>query len=394
MWKEIVQEQVKEVMDQIMKDRHHLHAHPELSFQEVETAAYIRQQLDDLGVPWETCTDNGTVALVSGKLPSEQVTGLRADIDALPILEENQIPYRSLHDGVMHACGHDVHTSCLLGVIRVLVRLKEKFAGTVKCVFQPAEEKFPGGAAAMVATGALENPRPSFMLAQHVMPELEAGKIGIREGLYAASNDEVYISVLGKGGHGSQPDALIDPVSIAAQLIVSLQQIVSRKANPIIPTVLSFGKIIANGATNIIPDNVYIEGTLRTFDPEWRKEAHQLIEQTAQGIAKALGARCEVKIQGFPNVYNDPAYTKQIREWAIEFLGKENVVDLPLWMAGEDFGEFTVDTPGCYYRTGTGNKQQGITAPLHNACFNVDEKPTLEVGTSLMTFLTLKTLGN
>lgn len=394
MWKETVLKSVEKVFDQIIKDRRHLHAHPELSFHEEKTAAYIQQQLDDLGVSWEPCTKNGIVALISGSIPSDKVTGIRADIDALPIKEENDVSYRSVNDGVMHACGHDVHTSCLLGVIRVLVLLKEQFAGTVKFIFQPAEEKFPGGAAGMVSAGALNHPAPFTILAQHVMPELEAGKIGIKEGLYAASNDEIFITVHGKGGHGSQPDAVIDPISIAAQVIVSLQQIVSRKASPVVPTVLSFGKIIGNGATNIIPDKVYIEGTLRTFDPEWRREAHQLIEKTAIGIAEALGARCDVKIQGFPNVFNDPAYTQDIKEWAIEFLGKENVVNLPLWMAGEDFGEFTADTPGCYYRIGTGNKENGITAPLHNTRFDVDEKPALELGTALMAYLTLKTLGN
>ncbi len=394
MWKEIILKNVNDVLSHIIRDRQHLHAHPELSFHEEKTVAYIQEQLDELGVPWESCTKNGLVAVISGNLPSQKVTAIRADIDALPIKEENELPYRSLNEGVMHACGHDVHASSLLGVIRVLVLLKEQFAGTVKCIFQPAEEKFPGGAAAMRNAGALQHPAPSAILAQHVMPELEAGKIGIKKGLYAASNDEIFITVQGKGGHGSQPDALIDPVSIAAQLIVSLQQIVSRKASPIVPTVLSFGKIIGNGATNIIPDNVYIEGTLRTFNPVWRKEAHELIRKTAEGIAEALGAGCEVKIQGFPNVFNDPGYTEQVKEWAVEFLGRENVVDLPLWMAGEDFGEFTTDTPGCYYRVGSGNKEKGITAPLHNARFNVDEEPVLKWGTALMVYLALKTLGN
>src|SRR5689334_20249187 len=269
-------EEILAISDQLiplmLQDRHHLHQYPELSFYEENTTLYIQQQLKNMGVAFTLLPNKGVVAHIKGNLAGEKVVALRADFDALPIQEQNEKPYKSRNDGVMHACGHDVHTAALLGVARIALALRERFGGTIKFLFQPAEEKFPGGAKAMVEAGALKNPDADFVLAQHVMPELEAGMVGIKGGRYAAANDEVNITIKGKGGHGAQPQAVIDPVIIAAQILLSLQTVVSRVANPTDPTVLSFGKIIADGANNIIPETVYMSGTLRTLNKEWRQQ--------------------------------------------------------------------------------------------------------------------------
>lgn len=383
-----------ELIPVMLEDRHHLHQYPELSFQEEQTSLYIRQRLGEMGIAWTLCGDKGVVGYIKGAQPGEKVVALRADFDALPIQEQNDLSYKSKHDGVMHACGHDVHTAALLGVARILTAMQPRFGGTVKFIFQPAEEKFPGGAKTMVEAGALKNPDADFVLAQHVMPELEAGKVGFKIGKYAAANDEVNIVIKGKGGHGAQPQSLVDPVIIAAQMLLALQQVVSRVANPTEPTVLSFGKIIADGANNIIPETVQLLGTLRTLDKVWRLKAHDTIRKIAKGIAETMGGSCEVQIQGFPNVENDVQLTTELRDWAREFLGAQQVVDLDHWMAGEDFGEFARDIPGCYYRIGSGNRQKGIDAPLHHPRFDVDEEPLFRISSALMVYIALKKLGN
>ncbi|AEW00079.1 N-acyl-L-amino acid amidohydrolase [Niastella koreensis] len=383
-----------ELMSVMLEDRHHLHQYPELSFQEENTTLYIQTQLKKMGLACTLLPNRGVVAHFKGKLPGEKVVALRADFDALPIQEQNEKPYKSRNTGVMHACGHDVHTAALLGVARILLALQPRFGGTVKFLFQPAEEKFPGGARAMVEAGALKGPDVDVVLAQHVMPELEAGKVGVKAGRYAAANDEVNITIKGRGGHGALPHALVDPVIVAAQILLSMQTIVSRVANPTEPTVLSFGKIVADGANNIIPEVVHMYGTLRTFDKAWRQQAHEKIKQISQGIAEAMGASCEVHIQGFSNVENDEPLTAEVIAWSREFLGEENVVALDYWMAGEDFGEFARDVPGCYYRIGSGNVEKGIDAPLHNPRFDVDEEPLFRISSALMTYIALKKLGN
>lgn len=380
--------------DDIKKDRRYLHQNPELSFREFETAAYIKNELDKLDIPYTVMINTGIVAFVKGGILSDAVIALRADIDALPIQEQSNQEYASVHSGIMHACGHDVHTASLLGAARIMKDLQHEFAGTVKLIFQPAEEKYPGGAKAMIAAGALKNPAPDWVIGQHVMPELPAGKVGFRKGSYMASNDEIYISVKGRGGHGAQPQENIDPVTITAYIITALQQVVSRLANPSIPSVLSFGKIIANGATNIIPDEVYLEGTLRTVHEPWRKKAHQHIRNIAKSVAESMGASCDITIQGFPSVINDNELTDEIRTIAVEYLGAENVVDLDIWMAGEDFGEYAQCVPGCYYRLGVGNQEKGITALLHTPTFDIDEAPVYLVGSGLLAYAALKKLGN
>lgn len=375
-------------------NRRHLHAHPELSFHEYETSAFVASKLDELGIEYKKMANTGLVALIKGSKPSKSVVALRADMDALPILEANDVVYKSTKPGIMHACGHDVHTSSLLGTAKILTELKEEFGGTVKLIFQPAEEKLPGGANQMIKEGVLENPMPDAVLGQHVMPLIETGKVGFRAGKYMASTDEIYVTVHGKGGHGAQPQQNIDPVLITSHIIIALQQIISRVADPKTPSVLSFGKVIANGATNVIPNEVYLEGTFRTMDEEWRAKAHEKMKKMAEGIAEAMGGSCDFNIvNGYPFLINEEILTANARTYAEDYLGKENVVDLDLWMAAEDFAYFSQATDACFYRLGTGNVSRGISSSVHTPTFDVDED-SLKLSTGLMTYIALKQLGN
>ena len=314
----------------------------------------------------------GIVAYIQGDLTSDEVIALRADMDALPIQEVAGRSYGSQNAGVMHACGHDVHTSSLLGVAKILHALKAEYGGVVKLIFQPGEERLPGGASIMIKEGVLQNPAPSAIIGQHVMPFIEAGKVGFRAGKYMASCDELFMTVKGKGGHGAHPHQNIDPIVITAHIITALQQITSRFADPRIPTVLSFGKISANGATNVIPDEVYLEGTFRTFDEEWRAEAHEKMIKMATGMAESMGATCDFDVRkGYPFLINNPELTMAARGFAEEYLGKEHVLDLELWPAAEDFSYYSQEIDACFYRLGTGNKSKGIQSAVHTATFDV-----------------------
>lgn len=391
--KEKTQQLASKYFEEVVGLRRHLHSHPELSFEEYETAAFVKQQLAGLGIPFETMANTGIVALITGDKPSSRVLALRADMDALPITEVEGRSYGSQNEGVMHACGHDVHTSSLLGVARILRDLRAEFGGTVKLIFQPGEEKLPGGASIMIKEGVLENPKPEAIIGQHVMPFIEVGKVGFRSGQYMASTDELYMTVKGKGGHGAHPHLNIDPIAITAQIINALQQVVSRVADPRIPTVLSWGKIIGNGATNVIPDEVYLEGTFRTFDETWRKEAHRKMTQIAVGIAESMGATCDFEVRhGYPFLVNEPKLTERSRLYAEEYLGKENVVDLELWPAAEDFAYYSQEIDACFYRLGTGNVSKGIASAVHTPTFDIDET-ALEISIGLMAYITLRQLG-
>jgi amidohydrolase len=373
--------------------RQHLHTHPELSFEEFQTMAFVKQQLESMGLVAQPIATTGLVALIEGRNPGRRTVALRADMDALPIQEQNEVPYRSQNPGVMHACGHDVHTSSLLGAARILTQLRNEFEGTIKLMFQPGEERLPGGASLMIAQGVLENPAPQSVLGQHVFPHLPAGKIGVRAGRYMASTDELYLTVRGKGGHGAMPEQNLDPVLVAAHIIVAAQQIVSRRANPKLPSVLSFGKVIANGATNVIPNEVYIEGTFRTMNEQWRAEAHQHLRQLCEGLAASMGAVCELEIRrGYPCLENDEATTARIRTAAEAYLGAENVVELDQWMAAEDFAYFSQAAPSCFYRLGTRAADGRFASSVHTPTFDVDEK-ALETGPGLMAWLALQELA-
>ena len=394
MLKEKILALASQIHGDVILDRRHLHQNPELSFHEYQTSAFVAAALDKLGIPHQNMAGTGIVALLTGRKPSEAVIALRADMDALPITEANNVSYISKNSGVMHACGHDVHTSSLLGTAKILSQLKDEFAGTIKFIFQPAEEKLPGGASLMIQEGVLENPKPSAVIGQHVMPLIDCGKVGFRSGKYMASADEIYVTVHGKGGHGAQPHQNIDPVVITSHIIIALQQIVSRFADPKLPTVLSFGKITANGATNVIPNKVELEGTFRTLDEKWRREAHVKMKKMAEGIAEAMGGSCDFNIMvGYPFLVNEEKLTANVRAYAEEYLGKENVEDLDIWMAAEDFAYYSQVADACFYRLGTRNEERGITSSVHTPTFDVDEN-SLQISTGLMAYIALKQLGN
>lgn len=375
--------------------RRHLHSNPELSFEEYETSEFIQRELDALDIEFEMgYVKTGIVGTIKGNSKSNKVTCLRADIDALPITEKNKEEYTSRNHGVMHACGHDVHTASLLGALRILKQLQSHLDGTVKFLFQPGEEVLPGGASYMIKDGALRNPEPNSIFGQHVFPDLEVGKVGFRPGMYMASCDEIYITVKGKGGHAALPHKLTDPVLIASHLITSLQQIVSRNALSDIPVVLSFGKVIANGATNIIPDEVKIEGTFRTMNERWRDEAHRRIKKLTVELCRSMGGDAEIEIRkGYPYLENNPELTKNAKQWAIELLGEDKVVDLDLRMTAEDFSYYSQKMPACFYRLGTRNDSKGLNSGLHTPTFDIDED-ALRTGPALMAWLAIQELKN
>ncbi len=393
MLKDKIKTLAKAYKEEIIQNRRHIHSHPELSYQEFETAKFVKQKLEEIGVSnVEQKANTGWSALIKGKNPDKKVIALRADMDALPIIEANEVPYKSQNPGVMHACGHDAHTASLLGAAKILNDVKDQFEGTIKLIFQPGEEVAPGGASFMIKDKVLENPRPSGIIGQHVMPFIPAGKVGFRQGIYMASADELYITVKGKGGHGAMPETLIDPVLITSHLIVALQQVVSRAASPKIPSVLSFGRVEALGATNVIPNEVKIQGTFRTLNEEWRAKAHQKMRQIATGIVEGMGGELDFEIRkGYPFLQNDPELTASSTQAAKEYLGEENVLDLDIWMAAEDFAYYSQEINGCFYRLGTRNEEKGITSGVHTPTFDIEED-ALEIGAGLMAWLAVSEL--
>ncbi len=373
--------------EEIRDCRRHLHQHPELSFQEFETSAFIQKKLAEYGIPFKNnIAKTGVVALIEGKDPSKKIIALRADMDALPIQELNEVEYRSQNEGVMHACGHDVHTSCLLGVGKILNSLKNEFEGSIKLIFQPSEEKLPGGAKVMIEEGVLKNPEVTSIIAQHVFTPFEAGKLAFCFGTMLASTDEIYITVKGKGGHGAYPHETKDPVMMSAQMLVALQQVVSRVISPFQPAVLTFGKVIANGATNVIPDSVYIEGTFRSLDEDIRNKAHMEIEKIAKGVVESLGGTIELTIaKGYPVLKNEEELTRRVYNRAVKYLGQENVIITTPRMGAEDFAFYSQEIPACFYRLGTGNPSMGITSNIHTPTFNIDED-AIKTGLGFMAF--------
>ncbi len=390
--KKKIQDISRQLFDETLKTRRHLHKHPELSFKEFETTAYLKQEIEKLDLPVFTqFAETGLLTKFEKGNAGKRSVLLRADSDALPITEKNEIDYCSENNGVMHACGHDVHMASLLSVIKILMQLD--FDGTVWCVFQPAEEKLPGGAKQMIDNGLLDFVKPDFVLGQHTIPNIEAGKIGVRAGNYMASTDEFYLTIKGKGGHAALPHEITDTVLLTSELIVKLQKIVSRFVPASIPTVLSFGKVIANGATNIIPSEVKIEGTFRTMSEEWRKKAHEKITEIIELTVKDFGAYHDLLIKhGYPVLYNNPDAVASFKEQAQQYLGADQVLDLDIRMTAEDFAYFSQAAPAVFYRIGTGNKDKGIIHPLHSDQFNVDES-VLEFAPGLLAFAAVGFLG-
>jgi hippurate hydrolase len=374
----------KNYAPEFIEIRHHLHAHPELSYQEFETSKFVQQKLNEYGIPFEIKATTGVVAHIQGSSTSSRVVALRADMDALPITEQNDVPYKSKHEGIMHACGHDVHTTCLLGAARILSETKNEWAGSVKLIFQPGEEKNPGGASLLIKDGVLESPTPDCIFALHVNPQLETGLLSFRDGKVMASADEIYITIKGKGGHAAAPHLTTDTILVAAHLVVSLQQIISRNNNPFSPSVLSISSIQGGHTTNVIPSEVKMMGTFRAMDEEWRFKAHDLIRKQTRELVTSMGAEADVHIDvGYPCVYNNEALHLKARKIAEDFLGADKVGETEMRMGAEDFGYYSQHIPGCFFRLGTANKEKGITAGVHTPIFNVDES-AIETGIGIM----------
>ena len=377
----------QEIYEKVVGYRKHIHQHPELSYKEHETMKYISTQLEKLGIPHQTgVAETGITAMIRGEQHNENTPciGLRADIDALPILEQNDVPYKSKNDGVMHACGHDVHSSVLLGAAEILNKIKNQLPHPVKLIFQPGEEKNPGGASLMIKAGCLKDPQVKEMYALHVFPDMPVGNIGTKEGLYMASCDEVYIDIYGKSGHGATPHETVDSILVGAEIITSLQQIVSRKCDPKIPCVLNFGHFEGLGATNVVPSHVHIKGTFRTMNEEWRAKALDQIVKQAELIAQAHGAEAKVEIsKGYPFLENNPELTRKFVEKAEQWLGKEHVHDLPIRLTAEDFSFYAQEVPTCFFRIGVRNEEKGIVHGVHNSRFDIDHE-ALKVGMQMM----------
>lgn len=376
-----------------IRQRRHLHTYPELSFEETETQRFLAGELTALGIPFREIAGTGLVAEITGGKGSGKTIALRADIDALPIQEANKTAYRSKNDGVMHACGHDVHASSMLGTAAILQEVRAQYAGCIRLLFQPGEEKLPGGATLMIGGGALEDPKPAAIFGQHVHPPLPAGMVGFRPGIYMASTDELYLTVRGRGGHGAMPHDTVDPVVITAHVITAVQQLISRQTDPTLPAVITFGQIASEGgATNVIPNAVRLQGTLRTLDEAWRKELHLRLQKLVTGIAAAMGGTAELEIaHGYPFLKNDVSLTNWAWDEARRFLGEDRAVELPIRMTGEDFAFYTHHLPACFYRLGIGNAARGINSPVHTDTFDVDED-CLETGSGLMAWLAVRRL--
>jgi amidohydrolase len=390
-----LQEQIKKLARSYAPDfidvRHHLHAHPELSYQEFETSRFIQHKLSEFDIPFKVMAQTGVVGLIEGKNPGKKVIALRADIDALPITEANEVPYKSTRAGVMHACGHDVHTTCLLGAAKILQELRHEWEGTVKLIFQPGEERNPGGASILIKEGVLENPAPKAIYGLHVHPQLSIGQVSFRGGQVMASADEIYITIKGKGGHAAAPHLTVDTVLIASHLIVSLQQIISRNRNPLSPSVLSICSIQGGHTTNVIPSEVKLMGTFRALDEEWRFKAHELIRQQCTQLVHAMGGEIDLHIDvGYPTVYNHEGLNEKARQLAEQYMGPAHVETTEMRMGAEDFGYYTQRIPGCFYRLGVMNTAKGITSGVHTPTFNIDES-AIETGMGMMAWLGAKT---
>lgn len=367
--------------------RHHLHAHPELSYQEFETSAFVQQKLREYQIPFTIMAETGVIGIIEGKNPQSRVIALRADMDALPITEENEVPYKSTRPGIMHACGHDVHTTCLLGAARILQELRTEWEGTVKLIFQPGEEKNPGGASLLIKEGVLRNPAPAAILGLHVHPQMDVGKLSFRPGQNMASADELYITLRGKGGHAAAPHLTTDLILVAAHLIVALQQVISRNNDPLSPSVLSISAIQGGHTTNVIPGEVKMMGTFRALDETWRYKAHELIRKISTGLAESMGAEIDVLIDvGYPSVFNDEQLNAIVVEQAKAYHDPQLVGVTEVRMGAEDFGYYSQEIPGCFYRLGVRNASKGITSGVHTPTFNIDED-AIPVGIGMMAWL-------
>ena len=387
MLKETIQQLAEDYHQEFVDVRRHLHAHPELSYEEFETSRFVQQKLRSFNIPFQVMATTGVVGLIEGKNPKSRIMALRADMDALPILEENEVPYVSQNKGIMHGCGHDVHTSCLLGAAKILSETKDQWEGTVKLIFQPGEERNPGGASLLINEGVLENPAPQGIIGLHVHPGLPAGKLSFRSGRVMASADEIYITIKSEGGHAAAPHMTADTILIASELIVSLQKLISRNCDPFSPSVLSICSFQGGHTTNVIPSEVKLKGTFRAMDETWRYKAHELIKRMATGLVSSMGAIVDVHIDiGYPSVNNQEALTNTCKALAEDMIGKSSVEQTELRMGAEDFGHYTTKIPGCFYRLGVRNEQKGIIHNVHTPHFDADES-AIKIGMQMMAYL-------
>ena len=382
-----IKELAKQYASEFIQVRRHLHAHPELSYQEFETSKFVQQKLLEYNIPFEVKATTGVIGLIKGKNPDARIIALRADMDALPIHEQNDVPYKSVNSGVMHACGHDVHTTCLLGAAKILSETKKDWEGTVKLIFQPGEEKNPGGASLLIQEGVLENPKPEAIFALHVNPQLQVGKLSFRSGKVMASADEIYITIKSKGGHAAAPQLTADTILIASHLVVALQQVISRNNNPLFPSVLSITSFQGGFTTNVIPSEVKLMGTFRAMDEEWRLKAHDIIRKLSTDLVHSMGAEIDLHIDvGYPTVYNNGQLNGVAKKIAAQYMGADKVEETEVRMGAEDFGYYSQQIPGCFFRLGTGNKAKEITSGVHTPLFNIDED-AIEIGMGIMATL-------
>jgi amidohydrolase len=382
-----IKDLAKDLAPEFIEIRHHLHAHPELSYQEFETSRFIQEKLASYNIPFQVKATTGVVGIIEGKNPSSRVIALRGDMDALPIVEENDIPYKSTKPGVMHACGHDVHTTCLLGASKILSLTKDLWEGTVKLIFQPGEEKNPGGASLLIRENVLESPKPQAIFALHVNPQLEAGNLSFRAGKVMASADEIYMTIRSKGGHAAAPHLTTDTILVASHLIVALQQVISRNCDPLSPSVLSITSFQGGHTTNVIPSEVKLMGTFRAMDEQWRFKAHDIIRKLSTELVHSMGAEIDVHIDvGYPTVYNNEDLNNSARKIAEAYMGAENVGETEIRMGAEDFGYYSQLIPGCFFRLGTANTARGIISGVHTPKFNIDES-AIETGIGMMAIL-------
>jgi amidohydrolase len=390
--------------DEIVSIRRHLHQNPELSFQEFKTSEFVCSVLEKHKITYiKGIVKTGIIAIIEGKNPNKKTLLLRADLDALPIEEKNAVDYKSTNHGVMHACGHDAHTASVLGTAMILNQLKDQFEGTIKLMFQPGEEVLPGGSSLMIKEGVLSNPKVDVAIAQHVFPSMQVGKVGFKSGMYMASTDEIHITINGKGGHAAMASEYNNPLIVAASIIKEIEhefpfiidnEGVARNTSNNIPTVIAFGKIEGKGATNVIPESVYLAGTFRTMNEEWRKKVKEKLTSIINSVSNSYHVTSEINIiDGYPFLTNDSKVTEQCKQAAIDYLGKENVEDLPLRMTAEDFAYITQKVPSCFYRLGTGNQQKGITSGVHTSTFDIDEK-SLEISSGLMAWMSINNLAH
>lgn len=387
---------IDEILPGVVANRRHLHEHPEMGFQEFETAKFVAGQLAQIGVEdiRTGIAVTGVTGLIRGRKPGGGKTVLvRADMDALPIDEENEVDYRSQNPGVMHACGHDAHTAMLLGVARVLMDRRDDFSGTVKVLFQPAEEG-GGGANVMIGEGVLNDPPVDLVFGLHVAQEIPVGIIGLRPGAALASADSFEMTIQGKGGHGASPHRTVDPIFVGSQIVTALQGIVGREVDPVNPAVVTVGAFNSGNAGNVIPDRAVMRGTLRSFDPEVRTQIANRVGEVAKSVAAALGASVDyVYKPGYPATVNDPGWTEVVREVAQGVVGEDKVLTVPQIMGAEDFSYFLEQRPGCFFFVGTRNDDKGYIWGHHHPKFDIDEEG-MAVGMEVMANTVLRALAS